>query len=412
MGGDGFELQARDLGIARYQIEHRPFWRRHHGIAKLRTQTCQAQPVIGQDIAHSGPDHAHPCRLAQRRFDSKIGIQRLDHLAGLGVAAGFPVRIDPQQRSVAAVEVADQIQAQFVSATIDQCPRFKNPALPCQRVRNVGHPRRIEHPQRILRFAVGQIDHHQIDRDLRLGNAPQAVVQLIFQQFGRLRQQVHPDKPPRQIADHLIAARARRGQLPEIVIQPQSIDRPQRVRHAIEKQFAEHVLDLIAQGVDGRALGIARYRLLDGLKAQPAVAIAEIQFRQQLLHIRLKRIAVPQQRFCRQRLGGLDRVELVGIVKQAQRPVDDLGTGRPDFGGNHLAIGVDGFVNPALSFINPARQQMKQTAVFRIQAWKIDAVEHAFSHIGVTHFDGGAYRGKIEFVADSDRIIVDHRPGF
>ena len=45
----------------------------------------------------------------------------------------------------------------------------------------------------------------QIGRDLRLRHALEAVVDLVLEQVGRLRQQVDPHQPPRQVADHLVA---------------------------------------------------------------------------------------------------------------------------------------------------------------------------------------------------------------
>ena len=57
------------------------------------------------------------------------------------------------------------------------------------------------------------------------GDALEPVVDLVLEEIARLLQQVDVDQPPREVADHLVAARAGRRQLAEIVEQRQRLDR-------------------------------------------------------------------------------------------------------------------------------------------------------------------------------------------
>ncbi len=79
----------------------------------------------------------------------------------------------------------------------------------------------------------------------------------------------------------------------EIIVDRQGLDRTDGIGQPIEEEVREHGLRLVAKGIDRRAFRVIGHGRFHRLETLPIIAIAEIELRQQRLHVRFQRIAAP-----------------------------------------------------------------------------------------------------------------------
>ena len=120
-----------------------------------------------------------------------------------------------------------------VGACLQQQP------LLAQFAREIGNAGRAQRLDGAIRLAIGQIDHGEARRHLGPRRAFETAIDLVLQQLGGLIEQIDADQAIGQLADHLVAAPADRGQLAKAVEDAERVDRRQVIGLAAEEQLRE-----------------------------------------------------------------------------------------------------------------------------------------------------------------------------
>ncbi len=166
---------------------------------------------------------------------------------------------------------------------------------------------------RLVGLVVHQINGGQLGRDLRLGDAVQALVDLIGQQIGGRSEQVHRHQPVGHAADHFIAVRPDRGEVEIVVEQRQRIHRLHLVGAALEEEVDEGAAHIVLRH-PCRVLALETLsRDPQGLQALAPLAMAEIERSQLAQGLELQPIAAPAETQSFQLLDGLRRGDGAGI---------------------------------------------------------------------------------------------------
>ena len=134
----------------------------------------------------------------------------------------------------------------FGAPEIEVGARFKNASLRKQIDRHVGLSGKFDRGQRLLRFAIAQIDHREIRRDLRATNPFKPFFHLVLQQHRRLLEKIERDETTGQTAHHAITVGADGRQILEIVKKPQRLNGFQLVGFPIEEEALENIVHVRA----------------------------------------------------------------------------------------------------------------------------------------------------------------------
>src|SRR5690606_6210289 len=117
------------------------------------------------------------------------------------------------------------------------------------------------------------------------------------------------------------------------------------------------------------------------------LAAAEVQMRQQRLHVRFQGPAAPHENLRRQGLGGGLHVDPVSLIEYEERAIYGLGTQRTVLGGDDLAEEIDRVVEALVDFGDAAMQQLMQADLLRLQVSGRDHAEIPPCKGGVARFD-------------------------
>ena len=204
-----------------------------------------------------------------------------------------PVDVGAQPQRLAALEAGDHLEREIVAADVGQRARLDHQPRHADLVGEVGGAGRAQHGLRLVRLVVHQIDHGKPRRHLGARGALQAVVDLVLQQLGALVEQIDGDEPLGELADHLVAAPADRGELAEIVEQAERVDRRQRVALAGEEQRVEGLGRLLLDVAGQRRGRIRAQRHAHDVERIAVVIGLGVEPRQRLQRLDLGLVAAP-----------------------------------------------------------------------------------------------------------------------